>query len=565
MSNSCESEAEMTQYLQYPEHLHRKCIICGTQVEYCYPTAGHSYTSFHGDYKDIIRLYTCPNPNCELYETPFNPVKRHVFPYKQFSANIWKWIGEEAKIYDQKPDQIHQRIRKQFHVEISKSTIRNYIHEINAYLTTKIDKKTKELIHGNGKILIAIDGQKPDDKGKALWLFVDLITNRVLKVVILESADAETLHEEIQEIVQTYDVDLIGGVSDKQNSIRAMRENFYEEIPWQYCHFHFYQNLWRPLAKKDSNLHKELKKAIHQLYICSASKSSKVQFEGVGKLPVQTMFKEVRLQLDALLKYSTRKFNQLRGIKSYKLLEQFIAKMFKRLEGTDTNRRVVKIMTRTAEDLQETLQNLHVQYKSCTQLFEEFHAIQEHMSKKAETREKKEAEMDQYFNEIWTLVKGKHEISKKEDLHSLKSTYTTPDSKIRQEWVRLYYSYRSGLFAYYDFPMEAKTNIAMERAFGVEKSRFISRGGKTRVGSQIRIHGPNILKQIYAGKDEVKDHIEKIASNYDRGELQKEFEALHRRTHQETKDWRNQVRNTDGIQAVLQKGGMEISSDKKKD
>jgi hypothetical protein len=139
---------------------------------------------------------------------------------------------------------------------------------------------------------------------------VALITNRVLKVLILESADADTLHEEIHDIVQTYDLDLIGGVSIKQNSIRAMRENFYEDIAWQYCHFHLYQNLWRPLAKKNSNLHKELKKAIQQLYICSVSKTSKVQFEGVGKLPVQTMFKEVRMQLKSFLKYSTRKFNE---------------------------------------------------------------------------------------------------------------------------------------------------------------------------------------------------------------------------------------------------------------
>ena len=89
----------------------------------------------------------------------------------------------------------------------------------------------------------------------------------------------------------------------------------------------------------------------------------------------------------------------------------------------------------------------------------------------------------------------------------------TSKSKILQEWVRLYHSYKSGLFSYYDFPVPAKTNSPMEQSFGQEKAKIIKQLGRKKVGGQIRIQGENILKQIYAGKEEIKDILERMDLN----------------------------------------------------
>ncbi len=172
------------------------------------------------------------------------------------------------------------------HVKISESTIRKYINEIDAFLSNQIDKHTVQILKAQGKIILALDGQKPDNKGAALWLFVDLISNRVLKIVILESADHATLHALVEEIRTFYEVELIGLVSDKQGSIVKMRDIFYAEILHQYCHFHFLQNLWNHIAAKDGNLHKELSKAVNNLHILKVSKTRKIFFEGIGKAPI---------------------------------------------------------------------------------------------------------------------------------------------------------------------------------------------------------------------------------------------------------------------------------------
>lgn len=186
-------------------------------MKYKYSSSGHSYKDFSGYQKDIIHLYFCTKPLYTFNKTPFNPASVNILPFKQYSLGIWKWIAQESKIFKQSPVQIRERIKKQFGVNMAENTIRDSIKEIDVFLSNKIDKKTREILKKQGKILLAMDGQKTDDEGDALWLFVDLISNRVLKVSILESADYKTLHQEVEGILNEYQVKIIGGVSDKQN------------------------------------------------------------------------------------------------------------------------------------------------------------------------------------------------------------------------------------------------------------------------------------------------------------------------------------------------------------
>lgn len=98
----------------------------------------------------------------------FNPAPLNVLPYKQYSLALWKFIAVEAKLYHQKPEQIVDRIKKQFHKAISVNTVRNYINEINVYVSGKIDEKTVEIIKAQGVVLISMDGQKPEKDGSSL-------------------------------------------------------------------------------------------------------------------------------------------------------------------------------------------------------------------------------------------------------------------------------------------------------------------------------------------------------------------------------------------------------------
>lgn len=69
--------------------------------------------------------------------------------------------------------------------------------------------------------------------------FVELISNRVLDVQLLHSSDHITLYKCIQNILQSYDVQLSSILSDKQGSIVKIHNEYYSKIPHQYCQFHF--------------------------------------------------------------------------------------------------------------------------------------------------------------------------------------------------------------------------------------------------------------------------------------------------------------------------------------
>jgi len=553
------------QYITYPKELDRKCISCGSPVEFLYPSGGHGYTDFQGKIKEIRKFYCCTNPDCKLHANPLNPSPLNVLPFKQFSLGIWKWIAQEAKLYKQKPALICERIYDQFNVEISESTIRKYINEIDAFLSNQIDKRTIQILKAQGKIILALDGQKPDNKGAALWLFVDLISNRVLKIVILESADHSTLHALVEEILNFYEVELVGLVSDKQGSIVKMRDVFYPEIPHQYCHFHFLQNLWNHIAAKDGNLHKELTKAVNNLYILTVAKTSKIFFEGIGKAPIREVFQEIEQSLRALVKARTKKFEHLRGVEVYERLVCYVEEMDQVLSKDDPERKIVQLMKKTADSLRHALEAMAPRYKECIELSETFQSIRMSLGKELDPKkinlkepmvpkEEKLKILDKFFNKLWEGVKGFGNIKEKSQLRSFLPQKETPANIIKQEWVRLYDSYRRGLFAYYDFPILAKTNSLMEAKFSQEKSIFISRVGRGKVGSQIRIRGEHVLKQLYAGKEEIKEIINEVGSDYDRTQMIEELKALARRTREETKLWKNGHHQALGLKSVLAKG-----------
>ncbi|OLS12557.1 MAG: hypothetical protein RBG13Loki_3806 [Promethearchaeota archaeon CR_4] len=118
------------------------------------------------------------------------------------------------------------------------------------------------------------------------------------------------------------------------------------------------------------------------------------------------------------------------------------------------------------------------------------------------------------FQKLWQSVKGAGNATKRADLRIFLPHKDTPLAKVEQEFVRLYDFYRPGLFAYFDFPTPVKTNSAMEQGIGQEKGRLRHRNSKANVSMQIRIRGEFELKQVYAGKDEVRAIIKRMGPLY---------------------------------------------------
>jgi len=269
---------------------------------------------------------------------------------------------------------------------------------------------------------------------------------------------------------------------------------------------------------------------VNNLYILTVSKKSKVFFEGLSRASIREVFREIEQSLRAIVKARTKKFEHLRSVEIYERLCRYVEEMEKVLAKKDPERKIVQLTNKTANLLRQTLNETQYQYKSCVELNKALQSIRKSLSKELDSEEAEVKEMsvlkveklevlDDHFEEIWEKVKGFGGIMEKSQLRTFLPQKDTPTNTIKQEWVRLYYSYRRGLCAYYDFPILVKTNSPMETKFSQENSIFISRVGKEQVGSQIRIRGEHVLKQLYAGKQEIKEIIKTMGTDYDRAQI----------------------------------------------
>jgi len=111
-------------------------------------------------------------------------------------------------------------------------------------------------------------------------------------------------------------------------------------------------------------------------------------------------------------------------------------------------------------------------------------------------------------------------------LRSVMPTVSMSKVGILQQWVRLHRSYSRGLFEYYKFPVEVRTNSQMEQHLGEEKMKNIKRCGQPQNWAKIRIRGEFELKQQYAGKKEIVDLINGLERTYCKKDVRSVLESL---------------------------------------
>jgi hypothetical protein len=311
------------------------------------------------------------------------------------------------------------------------------------------------------------------------------------------------------------------------------------------------QNLWNHVEVKDCGLHQQLAKGIKHLYITSASKEAKVQVEGRGQLPVREVFKKVEGELRRLVKTRNKKFERLRGVEAYKGVQAYVDQMVATLALADGQQKGIALLNATTADLHDLLVETRGVYEECKELDFHFQEIRHWLGKDCPSKGAKLSSGDYLFQKLWQSVKGAGGATKRADLHTFLPHKDTPLVKVEREFVRLYDSYRVGLFAYFDFPVPVKTNSAMERGIGQEKGRLRHRNGKANVGIQVRIRGEFELKQVYAGKDEVRAIINRMGPQYSQEDLKVGLQQLAARRNHETGEWRtDKLQN--GLPEILQ-------------
>lgn len=507
MNRKAFSEEYDTVRVSYPLGLDNKCLICGSEVKYCYSDNGKLVRTLDGDIYQVINYYSCTNEGCEMSKIVFNPSPRFDYSGRHFGADVFRYISKELLLYNSKPSQILKRLIYEHQLDISIDTIRRMYEDALQLKSYQIDETTKEIIQKQGFILLGLDGQDPGGDAPSIWCFMDLVSNRILATRKFDSLDYKKLRETIEEIERLYGVKIIGWVSDKQNVITKCHDEYYSDVPHQYCQFHFLRNTWRHLTALDSNVYLPLRKAINGLYIHSASKSTKIMFENVGKASVRDAFENTDKDLQTMLKVKNKTLKELRGTWLYETLEKYANEMEAVCNTLDPTLRFTKIMRSTILSLKEALAGVSQYYEDSKLLFEHFQKIRKVFGKDTLSQEEKIERLNEIYDEVFVIAKKRDLTIKLEECKAFLPSKKKTTVEILGEWCRLWNSYLPGLFEYFKFPKAVKTNIDLEKAFGVEKQAIYGRVAKANVWRMVATRGEDYLRIKHCQLDELASDI----------------------------------------------------------
>ena len=514
MKHKTVSTEYRTERLGYPKSRGKLCILCESDVEYAYPDDGKKVRTLEGIVFQIVNLYKCTNPECAFHEKAFNPSPKFDYCARHFGADVFKFIADEFLCLDQKPGQITKRLNEKYDLEISIDTVRRMCDDVLKLKALKIDEKTKEIIEKQGYILFGFDGQDPGSDSPAIWSFKDMISNRILATYQFESLDYQILHDTIEEITAFYGVKVIGWVTDKQNVITKCHDAYYQDIPHQICQYHFLKNTWSHLTSFDSNVFIYLKKAVKGLYIHTASKSTTVMFENVGKVSVRKAFKNIDKDIQSMTGVKNKRFKELRGMWFYKELDKYVCEMEEKIKTLDPSYRFTKIFSKSAAKLREALNTVKQTNLETIKLNEYFQSIRKTLCKdEFKNIQEREEQLAAVYEEIYTKAAEEDPTMELDDCKSFLATKESSKTKIMGEWYRLWNSYRPGLFVYKKFPVKFKTNNASENGFSREKQAIFNRVAKGMVGYMISTRGEDYLRIKHCSYAELKEDIIKQYSD----------------------------------------------------
>ncbi len=164
--------------------------------------------------------------------------------------------------------EIHKLLRqREKAIQISEREV-EYLFDV--YLTLlacshgqRLEKYRAE-IEANGGLVLAIDGAKPEKGQPGLYIFRDNLSGCRLHSVILFSADAETIGQELEK-VKSLGLPVQAVISDDEKATVAAVATVFPGVPHGLCHTHFLKAAQRPVYQADQKLARELKRPVRDV------------------------------------------------------------------------------------------------------------------------------------------------------------------------------------------------------------------------------------------------------------------------------------------------------------
>jgi len=238
------------------------CPFCGQDLEYYFTNKPRLLITIKHDITLWVVHRHCVNEGCVAAASNrrfYNPsLDTCMLPKKMYAMDIVLLIGYLIQQEHKTEEEVVKYLLEEHGIKITQPCVNKYKRVALALGETLIAGNAERIKGGLDKLpfrVYSIDGLS-SNRSRTLFVLRDLISGTVLGSVVLDKHDAEAIHEFMEVVFQNFGVpDYMVGDGER-GLIGAMRK-YYPDIPYQYCHRHFLNNLGEDLLE---DLYKALKK-----------------------------------------------------------------------------------------------------------------------------------------------------------------------------------------------------------------------------------------------------------------------------------------------------------------
>jgi hypothetical protein len=240
------------------------CPVC--QHRLCADYANfRTVTTLDGVTRLTVHVRRCHNPACSRYRLPYHPEAEPHFalPHHEFGLDVIALVGRLRHAEHRSVPQIHQELTRRG-VVLAERTVLNLLDRYDELrtLATADPQRLRRALHGQERVVLALDGLQPDVGHEVLWVLRDCLSGEVLLAKSLLSATVPDLTVLLTAVRDALPVPITGVVSDGQDSIRKAVAQALPGVPHQLCHFHYLREAAKPIYEADRHAKKELKKRV---------------------------------------------------------------------------------------------------------------------------------------------------------------------------------------------------------------------------------------------------------------------------------------------------------------
>lgn len=240
------------------------CSVCGRRLWADYKNQ-RTVATLTGLVRLTLDIRRCHNPDCQRYRKPYRPEAEgyYALPQHEFGLDVLALVGNLRYGEHRSVPEIHQALRRGG-LDIAQRSVTNLLDRYDELLAVTLtdDRRLRELLAEQGRVILAVDGLQPDVGHEVLWVLRDCLSGEVLLARSLLSARQQDLAELIRQVRDGLPVPIHGVISDGQQPIRNAVAEVLPEVPHQLCQFHYLREAARPLYQADRHAKKELKKRV---------------------------------------------------------------------------------------------------------------------------------------------------------------------------------------------------------------------------------------------------------------------------------------------------------------